>query len=352
MPKTIQGPVWLEAGEDLSIAKNEIYLGLGELQRAINGPGGHTVRVAGTVTSEIQTMALGLIDSVLDNDVRIARTGLIESLSVQNGDYALNMEGNSNTLINHGTIESAGAVALRIVSTGDGVTTIANSGTISGLEGVVVKANNTVEFTNTGRVRAADGWESYRSAPLDPDLGGADHVTNKGRMIGLVTLGNGDDIYDGRLGTVHGRVSGREGDDLLAGGKERNLLYGEQGEDRLIGGRGGDTLAGGLDADVFVFATARESTVKASGCDLILDFSQSEADNISLRGIDANADKRGNQAFRFIDDDSFHAKAGELRYEIIEGKTIISGDTDGDRKANFSIALDGEISLTSDDFVL
>ncbi len=66
--------------------------------------------------------------------------------------------------------------------------------------------------------------------------------------------------------------------------------------------------------------------------------------------IHSNSSKAGNQAFSFIGSKAFDGKAGELYF--IKG--ILSGDTNGDKVADFelSITLVGVTTLVNADFVL
>jgi hypothetical protein len=93
-------------------------------------------------------------------------------------------------------------------------------------------------------------------------------------------------------------------------------------------------------------------TATSTGRDHITDFSQLQADILDLHAVDANANKQGDQSFKFIEDTKFDKHSGELHYQFQSGDTIVSGDTNGDGKADFSIALDGEFALLKQDFIL
>ena len=81
-------------------------------------------------------------------------------------------------------------------------------------------------------------------------------VTNDGAVFGNVTLGNGDDRYDSRTGSVCGTVYGNAGNDSLRGGASVDRLDGGQGNDLLSGGAGADVLTGGADGDTFIGSLA------------------------------------------------------------------------------------------------
>ena len=83
-------------------------------------------------------------------------------------------------------------------------------------------------------------------------------------------------------------------------------------------------------------------------------------DDIDLRTIDANGAAAGNAAFSFLATKgaAFTGTAGELRWfqQNLPGaandRTIIEGDTNGNRVADFQIQLTGLKTLTAGDFVL
>ena len=172
--------------------------------------------------------------------------------------------------------------------------------------------------------------------------------TGKDRYAGTKfadTVHGGDarDILNGGAGAD--KIWGDNGNDLLKGGGGADRLFGGKGKDTLIGGKGKDILTGGAGADSFVFG----SVADAKG-DRIKDFKH--VDVIVLEDIDANINKRGDQAFTLIDDEAFSGTAGELRVYSNKQNTFIQGDTDGDGSADFRIRLDGLHTLTDSDFLL
>lgn len=142
-------------------------------------------------------------------------------------------------------------------------------------------------------------------------------------------------------------LSGQQGNDRLEGGNGKDVLLGGVGNDTLVGGVGADKMTGGTGADTFVFnAVAEPST------DLITDFTRSQKDRIQLNAIDADTTVAGNQAFHWIAKAAFSGDAGELRYVTSGGKTIVYGDDDGNKVADFHIDLTGTIALAASDFIL
>jgi hypothetical protein len=167
---------------------------------------------------------------------------------------------------------------------------------------------------------------------------GGDSISASSAIIAMRTS-NEEDIVFGRDG--HDTIYGMAGDDELSG---------DAGNDVLVGGTGADRLTGGLGKDQFTYNNVSESTGALR--DLIMDFSRSQGDKISLSGIDANSLVSTNQAFTFIGTSAFSNVAGQLRYETSAGVTTIFGDVNGDGLADLQIQLSGSIPLVASDFVL
>jgi Ca2+-binding RTX toxin-like protein len=144
--------------------------------------------------------------------------------------------------------------------------------------------------------------------------------------------------------------NGLAGDDTLTGLGGRDRLSGGDGTDSLIGGASGDMMSGGAGNDTFVFQAIGDSSDK-TGLDQILDFSRKQ-DDFDLVAIDANDNKKKDQAFDFIGTGKFHKEEGELRYEFRKGDTHVQADTDGNGKADLSFVIEGEVKLTSGMFDL
>ncbi|WP_395678608.1 calcium-binding protein [Inquilinus sp.] len=192
---------------------------------------------------------------------------------------------------------------------------------------------------------------------------GADHLVggsgidtamySEGSVAVTVDIATGKGIGGNAQGDVLSGIEsvyGGSGSDVLSGGTTANTLVGNAGND-VINGRGGqDALGGGAGADRFIFDSITHSKVAAP--DRIADFSHAEGDRIDLRPIDAITGTSGNQAFSFIGTAAFGHHAGELHYAIAGSTTTVSGDVNGDGKADFSIVLTGAIHLVASDFLL
>jgi Ca2+-binding RTX toxin-like protein len=149
-------------------------------------------------------------------------------------------------------------------------------------------------------------------------------------------------------GDFNDSLSGMKGDDALWGHGGRDIMTGGAGADTLVGGAGKDLLTGSAGRDVFVYAHLSDSGGAAR--DTIADFVR-HSDLIDLHLIDANADLDGDQAFTLVEK-HFHGAAGELLVRTVGGDTLVQGDIDGDKAADFAVVLTGHLDLKAADFVL
>jgi Ca2+-binding RTX toxin-like protein len=185
--------------------------------------------------------------------------------------------------------------------------------------------------------------------------GGTDTASYYSGTTGiLVSLasgsGSGGEAQGDTLSGIE-NLSGSQGSDSLYGNAGANVLQGWNGNDLLVGRAGKDTLTGGAGADRFQFTTIGDSVVGADA-DRITDFSHAQGDRIDLAGIDAKFTVAGDQAFSFIGTAAFSGVAGQLHYWHDAGRTIISGDVNGNGTPDFNIILTGTINLVAADFVL
>jgi hypothetical protein len=109
----------------------------------------------------------------------------------------------------------------------------------------------------------------------------------------------------------------------------------------------GDTIMDYLPGD-----SGRTATL----ADRIVDFEQG-TDRIDLAGVDAILDDladaaagRVNDQFTWVGDKSFSGAAGEARFELRNGFTLVMLEVDGARGVDMVIRLDGSHVLNTDDF--
>jgi len=214
--------------------------------------------------------------------------------------------------------------------------TVSDEGGNTSTKTFVIAVEDVLEPTIAGK----DGKDKLKGTKGDDvifGLGGKD----------VLKGGNGNDILDGGAGKDV--LKGQNGNDTLIGGAGKDKLDGGKGDDVLIGGAGKDVLKGGKGADTFVFELASDSTVKGNGRDIIKDFSRKQGDKIDVSAIDPLNDSG---TFHYIGKAKFSGEAGELGYAKKGGKTLISGDLDGDGKADFSVALSKAMNMKEADFIL
>jgi len=200
-----------------------------------------------------------------------------------------------------------------------------------GVTGTVTAVNQTSEdgslnFSLTGA--SADAQEIF-------DL----TVEGKYDLAQQILLSGDDAVYGGR------------NDDVLFGYDGRDIIRGGDGDDVLTGGFGADRLKGGTGADIFVFQSTFDSGVVGTTRDVIVDFSREDGDKIDLWQVDAVAGNEQNDEFTAIVD-RFSGASGELRVRASANGYFVSGDVDGDRRADFSIFVVSDTPLVAADFVL
>lgn len=135
-------------------------------------------------------------------------------------------------------------------------------------------------------------------------------------------------------------------ENILGSGKA-DRLSGDDFDNVLTGGLGKDSLTGRLGADTFVFDSILDTAAKTSKADVIFDFEEDE-DQIDLSVLAESADV----TLTFSGNATFSHTAGEIIDYVKKGKTYISGDTNGDGTADFSITLVGVHALSATDFIL
>jgi Ca2+-binding RTX toxin-like protein len=253
-------------GEDLVVAK-DVTIGsfnpMASTDVAVRGLGGsHIVTVHGSIIGDDYALQLGTMTKQVLN---VSASGEVIGNSIAG---ALLM-GTGHLISNAGRIYGGGFCAVGVQELkSDGVSTIVNSGVIEGVKVAVQQAVNsvgTLVITNTGTIHG--GEKSFS----DGGAKAVEKITNSGVMIGDVSLGWGDDVYDGRNGTIEGDILGLEGNDKLYGGANADTISGHSGNDRLDGGGGADTLFGGDDNDTYVVDNGGDfiSEFLASGTDVV-----------------------------------------------------------------------------------
>lgn len=326
------------------------------------GAGADTVTNSGHVGGSIN-MGAGTFNDVLVN------SGLIDgAVAMGNGDDAVD---NSTGRISGNVNLGAGNDVYTGGTGGDRVIGAAGNDAIDLADGndLFLAAGS----DGNDDVDGGAGIDTYSAAQLSTavtiDLASG---TATGADVGADVLLGFEQLIGGSAGdTLTGddganRIDGGGGSDFLDGGAGIDRLIGGIGQDVLNGGDGRDVLTGGslagsIEADTFQFAAITDSGLTAATRDVITDFTDHGsaaapfapgADRIDLHLIDANTGVAGNQVFSFIGTAAFSGVAGELRYVQNGNAVIVSGDTNGDARADFSIQINGTHTLFASDFLL
>lgn len=221
---------------------------------------------------------------------------------------------------------------------GDGNDSYSGDAGIDTLDLSETSANADVDLT-AGYARSTDIGSDTLSS-IENVIGSSGHDTIRGSSAANVLIGGA-------------------GNDTLYGLGGNDTLIGGAGDDKLYGGAGRDIMTGGSGADTFYFLTASESGKTATTRDIITDFTPG-VDKIDLSAIDANTSLAGDQAFAFLAaaGTAFSGSRGQLRWYHEDStnpanvRTIIEGDINGDKVADFQIELTGHHPLTAVDFIL
>jgi len=205
----------------------------------------------------------------------------------------------------------------------------------AGYFSVAIPDSGVVTLTTASGAASFSNFEKIHFGDVTLDLGGAGNDTVAS------STASGGILY------------GFAGNDALHGGAGADTMYGGSGNDILTGAAGRDVLTGGAGRDTFVYKSAADSGKTAVARDLITDFTHA-SDRLDLKAIDANSKAAGDQAFTFQATAGAHftGVAGQLHYVVSGANTIVEGDINGDKIADFQIQLTGHPHLTTVDFVL
>ena len=298
---------------------------------ALNGGGGHdaadfsektgAVVVTLNGTASVQVRIAGVVEDTIRN---------IEGVFGGKANDRLTGDGNSNDL-------RGGAGNDILVGRGGGNSLVGGTGvdTMTGGAGndryLVDRAADKVVETGGGGNDTVIATASYILAA------GSDVETLRALSVSSATAIN---LTGNALANA---IFGHVGNDALKGGA---------GNDVLTGGLGKDVLTGGAGADRFDFDRVDE-VGKGATRDTVADFAV-RVDDIDLSSIDANGGGAGNAAFGFLaaKGAAFTGVAGQLRWAQTPANTLIEGDINGDKTADFQMQLIGLKTLIAGDFIL
>ena len=255
-----------------------------------------------TVSGRIETASNGVF--LAADDQYAVNHGIIH------GNMGMVVDGEGSTVENNGDVIGDMTSGIAFWSAGCELVN-AKGAFIKGVYGINTEnaAAGTTRIENLGTIKG-DNW-AFSCGD------GVDHIINRGKIVGSVQLGNGQNVFDTRGGTVIGDVSGGMNGDTyliddaavsifegagggydtlkstvsyaldanneievitaigdknaalsgneignrLNGNKGDNALKGKGGEDWLDGGKGDDVLTGGTDMDRFVFKKGGDNDI-------------------------------------------------------------------------------------------
>ncbi|MGO4705123.1 hypothetical protein AB4072_05015 [Microvirga sp. 2MCAF38] len=282
--------------------------------------------------------------------------------------YGLQMLGITNTIYNHGIIQSNTSTAILFAAAG--MNSVTNFGTIEAT-GIAIEGNSGNDrITNYGTLKTT----SIAAAPVLMDLKGGNDLydgTLGGATGGMIKLGAGDDIAYGGAGSE--TFAGGEGTDYIGGGggsdtvdyaeatssvtvdlrkttdqviggsqgldtlvdienvigsAHNDVLIGSTSDNTLRGGDGDDTLEGGLGADRLDGGigtnTARYSSTSAAKIDLTISIAQ-DTGGYGFDTLIGIANLEGGSG-----NDTFIGDAGKNRLIGNGGNDTLKGGADND----------------------
>ena len=177
-------------------------------------------------------------------------------------------------ILNYGRIEARStnadnaSIAIYVASSGGESMVIENHGVIRADVAIVT---NPYRFSPPQH--ASETITNHSDALIDGaillDLGD-DSLVNQGQIIGYVDMGEGDDLFDNRLGQHVGNAELGWGNDTYWGGSGRDAATGDRGNDVMAGGGGEDLLLGGWGDDVLEGGTGNDGLYGEGGNDRIV----------------------------------------------------------------------------------
>jgi hypothetical protein len=214
--------------------------------------------------------------------------------------------------------------------------------------------------TGKDSLEGGSGSDTYvlgNSKDIVVDSGGSDDTISSTSSRKLAAFAGIENLT--LVGTKDARGEGTSIANDLIGNAGKNQLKGRGGDDLLRGLGGADQLWGGSGSDKFDFNSVAEIGKASGKRDIVKDFTHL-TDIIDLKSIDANTLAGGNNRFKFIAEEgsSFTGVAGQLIWDqrnkpgTNKDTTLVSGDTNGDGVADFTLELTGLITLTKADFIL
>lgn len=346
----------LGAGDGLVVTWPGSVIISGPTTHAIVGAGANALTVQGFVSASGATSNAVQFSSG-NHTIVVEATGTV--LAAQGN--GLNLAAGGNTIVNSGVIYG-GSGGIQIGA--GAATSVTNYNTIltSGSDGIISNGSR-LNLYNVGVIDAAfdgvDAFSAQGAAIINTgsiigridnalDLSNFDDVViNNGYLQGGngVSLGGGNDLFDGRNGTQVGFVDGGSGNDTIYGGAGADSLFGNLGVDMLFGGGGGDTINGGNDGDLIVGGAGGDVMSGGNGGDLFVFALGDQGDLIT--GLNAGGVRDGFDLRTVFDQTGFAGT--DPRGAGILGVLQNGADTDVYVFGTFFFRIQGVVAAAIDD---
>jgi Ca2+-binding RTX toxin-like protein len=324
--------------------RGELSLDLNNFGNIDSGIDNVAIQSSGPLSSSVYNTGsiVGDINLAIDDDRLINRGAINGDVRLSNGnDYLDNRGGTIDGLISLGAGDDTfrPGAGFEFADGGGGVDTLG----FYGSNGVQLALDDSIVATGVAK---DDQYFDFRN--IDGSNGN-DVFVGDGQNNELDGL-KGADKLSGQA--ADDKLKGGDGNDTLLGGLGKDMLFGENGRDLLTGGADSDVMTGGTESDRFIFVAGDFAGVNQNTPDRITDFSQTDRDRIDLSFVDARAATARDEAFTFIGAGPFSNVAGQLRFQQVAGNTFVFGDTNGDGVSDFTVQLDGLVTLAAKDFIL
>jgi len=212
-------------------------------------------------------------------------------------------------------------------------------------------AKATIALQDSITEKAREGTDTLQLRMSDEQLGefaGKASITLVANLENLDARGVTDKLDLSLTGNgSDNTIWGNDGNNHINGGAGNDTLYAGNGtENTLIGGAGADEMHAGSGKDIFAFTSLKDLGLGEGKQDVIYEF-ESGVDKLDFSKL---------KGYTFAGEDSFGKAAKQLRWETLQDDkgddyVLISGNTDKDVAAEFSIKLVGISSLNEGDFI-
>lgn len=244
-----------------------------------------------------------------------------------------------NTNLGQDVVYSTGADS-KVKANGYSGTQYLNTITEGGVQGFVVSnqvtgsEERTTKAFGVARVELGSGNDVVSISSLATE-----------NPLYSIDAGSGNDVINISGVTRNMDLYGGWGNDTITGGSGNDNIHGFEDNDVIKGGGGKDNLWGEVGADTFVYTSTSDSGIGSGNRDIIFDYSQLEGDKIDLSGFAGTFDFLGTGAFT-------GGANPEVRYDFDGTNTIVKVDANHDTVTDFEIQVNGNVALTSGDWLL